>query len=161
MSFDLAPIGMFSTGILLLVAIMSSAMSMAVFGSLLRAGIPGLPRWICANAVIAAALVLLLLRAPAHEQMAILVASTLLGAAALMMLQGCRQFFGLRSSRSLEYVAYGALVLGIVYWEYISPNVNARIALLSAFLAYVRLVIGWMAFRLRPPGRPKYCYRFL
>lgn len=161
MSFDFAPIGTFSPGILVLVAIMSSAMSMAVFGSLLRAGIPGLPRWICANAVIAVALVLLMLQAPAREQMAILVASTLFGAAALMMLQGCREFFGLRPSRSFEYVAYGALVLGIVYWGYISPNVNARIALLSAFFAYVRLVIGWIAFRLRPPGRPKYCYRFL
>jgi diguanylate cyclase (GGDEF)-like protein len=151
---------MFSPGVLLLVAIMSSAMSMAVFGSLLRAGIPGLLRWICANAVIAVALVLLMLQVPPHE-LAIVVASTLFGAGALMMLQGCREFFGLRPSRSLEYVAYGALVFGIVYWGCISPNVNARIAVLSAFLAYVRLVIGWIAFRLRPPGRPKYCYRFL
>src|SRR5438270_7627521 len=104
---------MFSPGILLLVAIMSSAMSMAVFGSLLRAGIPGLPRWICANAVIAVALVLLMLQVPPHK-LAIVVASTLFGAAALMMLQGCREFFGLRPSRSLEYVAYGALVSGMV-----------------------------------------------
>lgn len=111
--------------------------------------------------MIAVALFLLALRAPAPEQLAIVVASTLLGAAALMMLQGCREFFGLRPSRSWEYVAYGALLLGIVYWGYISPNVNARAALLSAFLVCVRLVIGWIAFRLRPPGRPKYCYQFM
>lgn len=152
---------MFSPVILLVVAIMSCVMSMAVFGSLLRAEIPGLPRWIGANAVIAVTLVLLALQAPAPAQLTIVVASTLLGAAALMMLQGCREFFGLRPSHSVEYVAYGAVLLGTVYWGYISPNANARVALLAAFLAYVRLAIGWIAFRLRPPGRPKYCYHFM
>ncbi|MCX4175938.1 MULTISPECIES: GGDEF domain-containing protein [Paraburkholderia] len=152
---------MFSPVTLLIVAIMSSVVSMAVFGSLLHAEIPGLPRWIGANAVIAIALVLLALQAPTPAQVVIVAASGLLGAAALMMLQGCREFFGLRPSRSLEYVAYGALLLGIVYWGYISPNANARIALLSAFLAYVRLVIGWIAFSLRPAGRPRYCYQFM
>lgn len=147
--------------ILLVVAMMSSVMSMAVFGSLLRAAIPGLPRWIGANAVIAVVLVILVLQAPSPAQLTIVVASALLGAAALVMLQGCREFFGLRPSRSFEYVVYGALLLGIVYWGYISPNANARIALLSAFLAYVRVVIGWISIRLRPPGRPKYCYQFM
>ncbi|ASV96803.1 GGDEF domain-containing protein [Paraburkholderia aromaticivorans] len=152
---------MFSPVTLLVVAIMSSLVSTAVFGSLLHAQIQGLRRWICANAVVVAALVLLALQAPAPAAPVIVVASALLGAAALMMLQGCREFFGLRPSRSLEYVAYCALLLGIVYWGYLSPNVNARIALLSAFLAYARLAIGWTVFRLRPPGRPKYCYQFL
>jgi diguanylate cyclase (GGDEF)-like protein len=152
---------MFSPVTLLVVAIMSSLVSAAVFGSLLHAQIQGLRRWIFANAVIVVALVLLALQAPAPAPLVIVVASALLGAAALMMLQGCREFFGLRPSRSLEYVAYGALLLGIVYWGYLSPNVNARIALLSAFLAYARFSVGWTVFRLRPAGRPKYCYQFL
>jgi diguanylate cyclase (GGDEF)-like protein len=152
---------MFSLVSLLVVAIMSCLVSMAVFGSLLHVGIQGLRRWIGANAVVVVALVLLALQAPAPARLAIVVASALLGAAALLMLQGCRQFFGLRPAHSLEYVAYGVVLLGIVYWGYLSPDVNARIALLSAFLAYARLAIGWIVFRLRPPGRPKYCYQFL
>ncbi|CAG4897288.1 GGDEF domain-containing protein [Paraburkholderia gardini] len=145
----------------LVVAIMSCAVSMAVFSSLLRADIPGLPRWIGANALLAVALGLLALQAPMPARMVILIGSALLAAAALLMLQGCRQFFGLRPSHSFEYVAYGALMLAIVYWQYVSPNVNARAALMSAFLAYIRIVIGWITYKLRPPDRPKYGYYFM
>lgn len=152
---------MFSPVTFLVVAIMSSLVSAAVFGALLHAEIEGLRRWIGANAVVVVALLLLAPQAPAPAQLAIVVASALLGAAALMMLQGCREFFGLRPSRSSEYIVYGAFLFGIVYWGYLAPNVNARIALLSAFLAYARLSIGWTVLRLRPAGRPKYCYQFL
>jgi len=43
----------------------------------------------------------------------------------------------------------------------VSPDPNVRIVLISAFLAYVRVSIAWMAFRLRPVHRPKYSYYFL
>ena len=81
--------------------------------------------------------------------------------ASLLALQGFRQFFHLRSSVFWEYVALGALLSGILYWIYLSPDVNPRIAVMSGFLAYIRFRIAWVVERHRPAGRPKFGYRFV
>ncbi len=146
------------------IAILSCAMSAAVFGSLLRADIPGLPRWFTAHALLAvglALLTLLVLRDPRSQSLAMLAAFVLLVSAALLFLQGCRQFFGRPPSRLPEYAAFGAVLLGLFYWTRVSPDIDARGALLSAWFAYLRFAVGWTAYRFRPPHRPRYSYLFV
>jgi len=69
-------------------------MSMAVFGSLLRAGIPGLARWLCANTVIAFAFAVLALQGAAPGRLSIVVAGSIATYGILLVLEGCRQFSG-------------------------------------------------------------------
>ncbi len=142
---------MFSHVAFLVVAITSSAMSMAVLGSLLRAGIPGLARWLCANALIAIAFAVLALQGAAPGRLSVVVAGSVAAYGILLVLEGCRQFFGLCPSRLRDRVAYVALVTSLIQWAYVSPDANVRIVLISAFLAYVR----------GPTHRPKYSYYFL
>jgi diguanylate cyclase (GGDEF)-like protein len=152
---------MFSQVAFLVVAITSSALSMAVFGSLLRAGIPGLARWLYANTLIAFAFTVLALQGTAPGRLSIVVAGSVAAYGILLVLEGCRQFFGLCPSRLRDRVVYLAWVIGLIQWAFVSPDPNVRIVLISAFLAYVRVSIAWMAFRLRPVHRPKYSYYFL
>ncbi len=102
--------------------------------------------------------ILLLLR---RSDVAIVCGSALLVLAALLALQGFRQFFHQQPSLIWEYGALGAILTGLVHWTYISPDVNARAALISGFLAYIRFGIAWLVQRYRPAGRPKYSYYFV
>ncbi|MGN5478751.1 hypothetical protein ACTMU2_22175 [Cupriavidus basilensis] len=79
----------------------------------------------------------------------------------LLALHGFRQFFHQRPSITWEYGAIVAILAGLVYWTYISPDVNARAAVVSGFIAYVGFGIGWLVQRYRPAGRPKYSYHFV
>jgi diguanylate cyclase (GGDEF)-like protein len=152
---------MFAPVALIGIAMMSCVMSVAVLGSLLQAGIPGVRRWCAAYALLTTTLTLLILGSGTQADIVVIGASALLVGAALLVLQGFRQFFWLRPSFRREYAVLAAILIGLVYWTYVSPDVDARASVISAFLAYVRLVIGWMAQRYRSPGRPKYCYRFV
>lgn len=140
------------------IAFLSCLMSVAVLGSLFRAQVPGICYWCIASGLTAVTTTLLLLP---RSDSRVLGASALLAAAALLLLQGFRRFFHLRPAVIWEYGALGAILAGLVYWTYVSPDVNARVALISAFLAYIRFVIAWIVQRYRPAGRPKYGYYFV
>lgn len=152
---------MFSPVALYVVGIMSSAISVVVFGSLVRPGVPGLWRWIGANLLIVAVFVALAWHGGAPTPATVVAASWLFAGAAFLVLQGCRQFFGLRPTRPHELAAYALLAVGVWYWTCLAPNDNARVVLMSAFLAYVRLSVSWTAYVRRPPHRPAYSYRFV
>jgi diguanylate cyclase (GGDEF)-like protein len=152
---------MFSPVALYVVGIMSGAISVVVFGSLLRSGIPGLFRWISANVLIVAALVTLAFSGSSPTPLVVVAASSLFAGSAFLVLQGCRLFFGLQPSRLYEVVAFGLLATGIVHWSYFAPNAGARIVVMSGFLAYVRLMVAWVAYTKRPPHRPGYSYQFV
>ncbi|TKC78229.1 GGDEF domain-containing protein [Trinickia terrae] len=143
------------------IAILSCAISMGVFGSLLRAAIPGLTRWFSAYALVTVALTVLALRGHEPENLVYFTASTLLLAGAYLMLQGCRQFFGRPVWRPLELAGCGALFLALTYWNFVSSNLDVRVMLMSMFFAYVRFAIAWVAYRFRPPHRPQYAYLFV
>ena len=152
---------MFSPVALYVVGIMSGAISVVVFGSLVRSGTPGLFRWIGANILIVIALVALAFSGDSPAPLAVVVVSSVFAGAAFLVLQGCRLFFGLQPSRIYEVVAFVLLVVGVVHWSYFSPNAGARIVVMSGFLAYVRLMVAWTTYTNRPPHRPRYSYQFV
>jgi diguanylate cyclase (GGDEF)-like protein len=145
---------------ILAVTILSSIMSMAVLGSLRSAAIPGVVRWMNANAVAIVALVCFALQGSAPAILSVVAANELLAIAVLMVLQGCRQFFGLRPLVVAEYIGCSAVLLGMVYWTYVSPDIDARIVVVSVFHAYIYAIIGWTVRRGQAAGRPAYSYRF-
>ena len=143
---------------LLSIAMLSCLMSLGVLGSLLRAQIPGIRRWFFAGGldIVTCALVL-----SGKSGATIIVSTSFLLTAALLALQGFRQFFYRPPVMALECVVLAAVVVLLVYWTVGAPHVNARDAVVSAFLAYVRVMIAWTVQRYRPAGRPKYAYRFV
>ncbi len=143
---------------LLGIAALSCLMSAAVLGSLFQSKIPGVHQWSVASGLLAVTATLLLLQ---RSDVVVLAGSALLVGAALLALHGFRQFFRQRSSITWEYGAIVAILAGLVYWTYILPDVNARAAVVSGFIAYVRFGIGWLVQRYRPAGRPKYSYHFV
>ncbi|QCP51386.1 GGDEF domain-containing protein [Trinickia violacea] len=151
----LSPVGLIG------IAILSCVISMAVFGSLLKAAIPGLARWFTAYGLVTVALVVLELRGHERENFAAMGASALLLIGALLMLQGCRQFFGRPPVHGLELAGVGAVLVGLVYWTFVAPNLSARVTMMSLYFAYARLAIAWMAYRYRPLHRPQYSYLFV
>ncbi|WP_233833817.1 GGDEF domain-containing protein [Paraburkholderia sp. ZP32-5] len=140
------------------IAMLSCLMGVTVLGSLFRAQIPGIHRWCWATGLLVVTATLLLFR---RMDIVVVSASVLLIVASLMALQGFRQFFHQRPSTTWEYVAIGPILAAIVYWTYVSPDVDARGALISGYLAYIRFVIAWIVQRHRPAGRPKYGYHFV
>lgn len=140
------------------IAILSCVMSVAVLGSLFQAQVPGVRLWCVASGLLAVISALLLY---GRSDMIVVSASSLLVIASLLGLHGFRQFLDIRPSYAWEYVGIGAILFMLVYWTYVSPHVDARSAMISAFIAYVRFHIGWSVLKYRPAGRPKYAYYFV
>jgi diguanylate cyclase (GGDEF)-like protein len=146
---------------ILIVTVLSSIMSLAILGSLKPAAIPGVGRWIGAYALASVAILLFSLQRLGFAFFSIFVANALLALAVLLVLEGCRQFFGLKPRQWPLWAAWLAMSAGIAWWNWVTPSLDARIAVASAFHALVYALIGWTAWRYRPRARPPYGYRFV
>ncbi|WP_248295046.1 GGDEF domain-containing protein [Paraburkholderia sp. UYCP14C] len=140
------------------IAILSCLMSVAVLGSLFHTQVPGIRHWCVASGLLAVTATLLIFR---RSDAVVVSASVLLVVASLLAVQGFRRFFHRRPAVIWEYGALGSILVGLVYWTYVSPDVSARGAMISGFLAYIRFAIAWLVQRYRPAGRPKYGYHFV
>ncbi len=143
------------------VTVLSSVMSMAVLGSLLRAAIPGVGCWVLANAFSAVALICFALQGHVHALLSILLANVLLAATALAGFEGLRRFFGRSGLPVAGLVGLVAVGAGIAYWQWVTPDFDARVALVSAFHVGVNAAIAVIVLRERPPDRAKYSYYFV
>lgn len=140
------------------IAILSCVMSVAVLGSLFKAEVPGIRLWCVASGMLAVVAGLLLI---GTSNGIVVTASTLLMVASMLGLRGFRQFLKTRASVPWEFGVCGVIFVMLVYWTFVSPHVDARSAMISAFIAYVRFQIGWEVLKYRPAGRPKYAYYFV
>lgn len=136
-------------------------MSAAVLGSLLRARVQGVSRWCAAYGLFTVGIALVLLQARLPSWLGTVVAHASALAASLIILQGAREFFGRPIGRAVEYATVGAVFLAWLYLTYVRPNLDAGVAVSSAYFAYIRFAIAWTALRHRSPKRPKYNYYFL
>ncbi|VVD69306.1 diguanylate cyclase [Pandoraea fibrosis] len=146
------------TAVFISIAVLSCVMSVAVLGSLFQAKVPGVRLWCVASGLLAVISALLL---TGTSNIVVVTASSLLVIASLLGLHGFRQFLNRRTSFAWEYGAIGVILFMLVYWTFVSPHVDARSAMISGFIAYVRFHIGWSVLKYRPPGRPKYAYYFV
>jgi len=146
---------------ILLVTVLSSAMAMAVLGSLWRAAIPGVGYWISANAVAIVALLAFALQGHASRWLTFVAANGLLAFALLLVLEGCQCFLGRRTRPWAAYAGLAAVLPGISYWTFVAPDFNARVALVSVYHAALYAALAATMLRGRPSNRPRYSYYFL
>ncbi|WP_019937061.1 GGDEF domain-containing protein [Bordetella sp. FB-8] len=142
--------------ILVVAMVLVTVMSMVISGSLRHSTVRGVPRWIGANAMAIAALLLFALEHGLPPVLSVIVANLLLALASVLGYEGCRQFFHLRTVTVLPYAGCAALVLGLAYWTYTFPDRNACIVIVSIFYASIHASIGWIAWKHRAPTRSLY-----
>lgn len=152
---------MLSPLVLVGIVIMSCLMSVAILGSLLQTGVPGIARWCVAHALLAIALAWMLAAGAQPGQFTTTGAAFFALTAVLLLVQGMRQFFGKGATRRAETAAFVIAFAAVVYFTYGAPNVGAKIALVSALLAYARIAVGTLALRHAPRGGARYPYRFV
>ncbi|RKT21321.1 diguanylate cyclase (GGDEF)-like protein [Paraburkholderia sp. RAU2J] len=146
---------------ILLVTVLSSAMAMAVLGSLWRAAIPGVGYWIAANAVAIVALLAFALQGHASRWLTFVAANELLAMSLLLVIEGCLRFLGRRTRPWAAYAGLVAVLIGISYWTFAAPDFNARVALVSVYHAGLYALLAALMVRGRPSHRPRYSYYFL
>ncbi|QQC67260.1 sensor domain-containing diguanylate cyclase [Paraburkholderia ginsengisoli] len=146
---------------ILLVTVLSSAMAMAVLGSLWRAAIPGVGYWIAANAVAIVALLAFAMQGHASRWLTFVAANVLLALSLLLVIEGCLRFLGRRTRPWVAYAGLVAVLIGISYWTFAAPDFNARVALVSTYHAALYATLAALMLRGRPSNRPRYSYYFL
>lgn len=151
----LSPLALF--GIL----IVSCTMSVAILGSLRRAAVPGVGRWCLSYALLAVVSAGVLFAGDRPRPLAIVAISFMTIAAITLLLQGTRQFFGMKPMRHAELAAFGVIFAALAYFTFISPNVEARVVCLSGFLAYGRIAVATMTLRGAPHEGARYAVRFV
>ncbi|MFL9903476.1 GGDEF domain-containing protein [Paraburkholderia fungorum] len=146
---------------ILVVTVLSSAMSMAVLGSLWRAVIPGVGYWISASAVAIVALLAFVSQGHASPWVGIVAANELLSVSLLLVVEGCDRFLGRRTRPWAVYAGALAVLFCIIYWTFAVPDFNARVTVVSAYHAILYAMLAVMMVRHRPANRPRYSYYFL
>ncbi len=110
-------------------------------------------RWTLGNLMAGVAMLLLSLRGKAPDWASIVLANALVIGAAIMFLQGIRRFRGLRVQGWPEWIAGIAAVAAVIYFRYVTNNINARILAMSLALGSIGLACGITLLKQVPPGR--------
>ncbi|WP_244814967.1 GGDEF domain-containing protein [Caballeronia sp. Lep1P3] len=155
---------MFSPVSILVVTALSSVLSILVLVSLASHAIDGVSRWIWANVLAIASLLLFAAQNVAPAWLGVVAANQLLAATILLFYEGCNDFFGVRvdaKARATGWIAWAGVLAGIVYYTYGAPDVHMRVVVVSAFHAACDLAITGRILMSRPPERPRYNYLFV
>jgi signal transduction histidine kinase len=114
---------------------------------------PGFGRWTVANLLLVLSLPLFALRSVAPDWISVVVANTLIAAAAILFVEAIREFSSVSPRVWLLYAAGGLTILATVYFDYVVPSVNARISALSLFLAIIAILCSVTLLKKMPAGR--------
>jgi PAS domain S-box-containing protein len=114
---------------------------------------PGFGRWAAAGPALLLSLFLLSLRPSAPDWLSMIVANTVLAAAAILYLEGAREFRGLAPVRRLVYAVAGFTLGTLVFFLYVVPSLNTRAALMSAFLVLTTSMTAVTLMRAMPPAQ--------
>jgi signal transduction histidine kinase len=136
------------------------AILIGILLSFLTAGIwwtrrtyPGFGRWTIANLLLVLSLSLFTLRTIAPDWLSVVVANTLLAAAAILSLEAIREFRSTPPTVWPLYAAGGLTILVIVFFDYVAPSVNNRISVMSSFLAIIAILCSLTLLKKMPAGR--------
>jgi diguanylate cyclase (GGDEF)-like protein len=138
---------------------LANLMSVAIFGSLRHAGIPGVGRWMVANTVTIISMVLFALTNILPVFLTVSVADLMACLAFLLSYEGARQFFGLRLAY-WPYAVFLATQAAIAWWTYPAPSIDMRVATVSLGIACTYGAVGWIVWTRRMPGRAFYGHGF-
>jgi PAS domain S-box-containing protein len=111
----------------------------------------GYSRWTAAGLLLVLSLFLLRMRPAAPDWLSIVTANALLVLAAIFYLEGAREFRGLEPRNWFVYAAGAFTIGGVAFFRYAVPNLNARAALMSAFLGIVLMLVAIRLLRGIPP----------
>ena len=115
---------------------------------------PGFGRWILGNSLIALGLTLLSLRGLSPDWLTIVIASSVFMAAAILFLEGNREFRNL-TPRVWPAYAWGfAAILAITYFQYGARNIGLRILVTSVTFGALGILNSMTLLRNVPPNRP-------
>ena len=128
---------------------------LAFFGGLIwgtRKAVPGRVQWSTANLLYALCLLLLTVRSSVPAWIGVVGANTFVVGATILALEGTRAFRGLRPRIWAAYLGGGLAILAVVYFTYISNNLNARASVLSLFMGSVAALCSITLLKGMPSG---------
>ncbi len=111
----------------------------------------GYSRWTAAGLLLIISLFLLRLRPAAPDWLSIVTANALIVLAAILYLEGAREFRALAPRHWLVYAGGAVTIGGVAFFRYAVPNINARAAVMSAFLGIVLMLVAIRLLRGIPP----------
>lgn len=112
---------------------------------------PGYGRWTIAGPLLVLSLFLMSLRPTAPGWISILGANAVIAFASILYVEGAREFRGLPPRRGLLYAGSVVAVGAVAFFLHVVPSVNARAAVMPAFLAGVLLRGSMTLLRGIPP----------
>jgi hypothetical protein len=107
---------------------------------------PGYGRWTIGGVLLVLSLFLLSLRQVAPDLISIVVANSGIAVAAILYLEGAREFRGLIPRSRLAYTGGVAAIGAVVFYCYSVPSMNARAVVMSAFLGIVLTAVSSHCF---------------
>jgi signal transduction histidine kinase len=113
---------------------------------------PGFGRWTLANSTVVVALSFFSLQGVAPAWLTEILANAVAFLAAILMLEGTREFTGLRAPVASMRIAAVLTLAGIVYFTYSVDSYRVRIAFHSGYLALMFLQAGAILLRDIPSG---------
>jgi len=122
-----------------------TTLAMAV--SWTRRGYRGFGRWAAAGLALMLSFFLLSLRPAAPDWLSMVCANAVLVLGVILYFEGAREFRGLPPRLWLTYAGGLLAVGGVAFFLYVVPSLNARAALMSAFLAVVLLLTSLTLLR--------------
>ncbi|MCP3716859.1 hypothetical protein [Paraburkholderia sp. CNPSo 3281] len=136
-------------------------MSVAILGSLVRTALPGVGRWCLGYALVAAVSTWIVLAGPRAGAITIVATSVATLGAVVLLVQGTRQFFGMRTVCRTESAALVMMCAALVYSMWVSPSNGARGVLVSLGLIYGRFAIGTLVLRHASREGTRYACRLI
>lgn len=136
-------------------AITSSVVSLVlcvcmVYVFITRKTYAGFRYWTIASVLYSVGMVLMGLRGLMPDGFSIIIANGFLVGGSCLIAHGLNEFFDRSSSRRLLALLTATCVTLCVYYTYFSPNVNARIIIVSSVIAFVYSYCSFLIFKFFP-----------
>jgi signal transduction histidine kinase len=132
-------------------ALLVSTLSALLWGK--RPTYPGFGRWTLGNLCVSASLLFLFLRGVLPESLSVLGTNAAAFLAAILLLEGTREFLGLRYRWWPAYPLAGFCLLAQLYFLVVVDRMSARIMIVALCLGPLQLITGFTLIRGRSRGR--------
>ncbi len=150
-----------SLSVVFVVMTLANFMSLVIFGSLRHAAIPGVGRWMAANVLAIAGMVLYALRDVSPNFLLVILSNALFCFSIVQGYQGCRQFCLQPPATPGPYIAVVLAMAGIGYLNNGRQDFGARVIVFSIFFVCMYAAMGRLLWVHRKPERPFYAYGFM